>query len=208
MSGVAHVIDESARSEDADIWFALPPGFVPLPFRELAVAGREPVQDTGRFADVGPVLRLVRLLLEAGTVHCCLGLHADDEGDDGPLLSLFTLAWRRTGWAPRSVLAARAAAGAERPEHIETLDLPAGPASLVQTRLTAPPDLGLGVPCELVQLTVYVPCPDGERIAILSLSTTTVRRAKHYRALLSDIAGTVSFESPFPEKSDDVSEKD
>ncbi|MFJ9345982.1 hypothetical protein [Streptomyces sp. NPDC101237] len=202
------MIDESARGQDTDIWFALPPGFVPLPFRELAAAGREPVQDRGRFADVGPVLRLVRLLLEAGTVHCCLGLHADDEGDDGPLLSLFTLAWRRTNWAPRSVLAARAVAGADRPEHIQTLDLPGGPASLVQTRLTAPSELGLGVPCELVQLTVYLPCPDGERIAVLSLSTTTATRAKHYRALLLDIASTVSFESPFPEKSDEVTEKE
>jgi hypothetical protein len=51
---------------------------------------------------------MARLLLKAETMHCCLGLHADDEGDGGLLLSLFTLAWRATDWAPRSVLAARA----------------------------------------------------------------------------------------------------
>ncbi|MFG3018484.1 hypothetical protein ACGFZQ_08005 [Streptomyces sp. NPDC048254] len=202
------MIDDSAWSEDADIWFALPPGFVPLPLQELAAAGREPEQAAGRFAGLGPALRLAGLLLEAGTVHCCLGLHADDEGDGGPLMSFFTLAWRRVDWAPRSVLAARAATGAERPEHIEILDLPCGPASLVQTRLIAPSELGLGAPCELLQITVYVPCPDGERIAILSLAATTVERARHYRALLTDIAGTVSFESPLSEVSNDVSDKD
>ncbi|MER5529563.1 hypothetical protein ABT075_34105 [Streptomyces sp. NPDC002677] len=202
------MIDDSARSEDADIWFALPPGFVPLPLQELAAAGREREQTAGRFAGLDPVLRLAALLLEAGTVHCCLGLHADDEGDGGPLMSFFMLAWRRADWAPRSVLAARAAAGAERPEHIEILDLPCGPASLVQTRLIAPSELGLGAPSELLQITVYVPCPDGERIALLSLAATTVERARHYRALLTDIAGTVSFENPLSEVSDDVSDKD
>ncbi|MEU9151054.1 hypothetical protein AB0D59_10995 [Streptomyces sp. NPDC048417] len=202
------MIDDSARSEDADIWFALPPGFVPLPLQELAAAGREPGQTADRFASLGPVLRLARLLLEAGTVHCCLGLHADDEGDGGPLMSFFTLAWRRVDWAPRSVLAGRAAAVAERPEHIEILDLPCGPASLVQTRLNAPSELGLGAPCELLQVTVYLPCPDGERIAILSLAATTVERARRYRALLTDVAGTVSFENPIPEVSDDVPDKE
>lgn len=208
MRRVPYAIDDSARSGDADVWFALPPGFVPLPLQELTVTWSAPEQALGQMKNFGPVLRLARLLVEAGTVHCCLGLHVDDEEGGGPLSSLFTLAWRRTGWAPRSVLAARAAAGAERAEHIEALDLPCGPAALVQTRLAAPPELGLSTPCELLQATAYVPCPDGERIAILSLATTAVRRAGHYRALLSDIAGTVSFESPLADGSDDVCDKD
>ncbi|MEV7324736.1 hypothetical protein [Streptomyces sp. NPDC093970] len=208
MKDASYAVDASARSEDADIWFALPPGFVALPLRELAAAGWQPDSTGGSFAGLGPALRLARLLLEAGTVHCCLGLHADDEGRGGPLLAFFTLAWRRTGWAPRSVLAARAAAGAERPEDIAMLDLPCGPASLVQTRLTAPLELGLGEPCELLQLTAYVPCPDGERIAIVSLATTAVAHVMHYRALLLDITRTVSFDNPLSAASDDVSGED
>ncbi|MGW7549294.1 hypothetical protein ACWGKQ_50480 [Streptomyces sp. NPDC054770] len=208
MSGAPYVIDDSARSEDADVWFALPPGFVPLPLDELAAAERDAAQTEGPLAGLGPVLRLAQLLLEAGAVHCCLGLHADDEGDGGPLLSLFTLAWRGTDWAPRSVLAGRAAAGAEGAEHIETLDLPCGPASLVQTRLSEPPELGLGAPSGLLQITAYVPCLDGRRVSILSLATTAVEHAQHYRDLLRDIAGTVSFEDPLPDVSADVPHKD
>ncbi|MEU3517189.1 hypothetical protein ABZ770_18190 [Streptomyces sp. NPDC006654] len=196
MRRVPYAIDDSAHSEDADVWFAMPPGFVSLPLEELATSRCPSAQVSSGLADLGPVLRLARLLVEAGTVHCSLGLHADDVGDGGPLLSLFILAWRGTGWAPRSVLAARAAACAERAEHIETLDLPCGPAALVQSRLSAPPELGLAAPRELLQVTVHAPCPDGERIAILSLATTAVGQGRYYRALLTDIAVTVSFENP------------
>ncbi|MFF7469847.1 hypothetical protein [Streptomyces sp. NPDC008092] len=204
----AYMIDDSARREDADVWFALPSGFVPLPLHELAAAARDAAQAEGPLIGLGPVLRLAQLLLEAGAVHCCLGLHADDEGGGGPLLSLFTLARRDTYWAPRSVLAGRAAAGVEGAEHIETLDLPCGPASLVQTRLREPAELGLGAPNGLLQVTAYVPCLDGRRIAILSLATAAVEHAEHYRDLLRDIAGTVSFEDPLPELSDDVTDED
>ncbi|MFD4504414.1 hypothetical protein [Streptomyces sp. NPDC058457] len=208
MSGAAYMIDESARSEDADVWFALPPGFVPLPLDELAAAARDVAQAEGPLTGLGPVLRLAQLLLEAGAVHCCLGLHTDDEGDGGPLLSLFTLAWRGTDWAPRSVLAGRAAAGTQGAEHIETLDLLCGPASLVQMRLNEPPELGLGAPGGLLQVTAYVPCLDGRRVATLSLATTAVEHARQYRDLLRDIAGTVSFEDPLPDASDDEPDKD
>ncbi|MFD8716682.1 hypothetical protein ACFV2H_01275 [Streptomyces sp. NPDC059629] len=202
MSRASYVIDDSARSPDADIWFALPPGFIPLPLQELTTTEGEPVQTEGPLPGLGPVLRLAQLLLETGAVHCSLGLHADDEGDGGPLLSLFTLAWRGTGWAPRSVLAARAAVGAEGAAHIEILDLPCGPAALVQTRLDAPSELGLGAPHGLLQVTAHVPCFDGRRIAILSLATTAGGHAEHYRDLLRNIAGTVSFEDPLPDASD------
>ncbi|MEU2424471.1 hypothetical protein ABZ619_26220 [Streptomyces sp. NPDC007851] len=207
MSDGAFVIDESARRADTDVWFALPPGFVPLPLEELTAAD-DPARTAGRLSGLGPVLRLARLFLEAGAVRCCLGLHTDDEADGGPLLSLFTLAWRAAGWAPRSVLAARAASGPAAAEHLETLELPCGPAALVQTRLEVPSELGLHAPGGLLQITAHVPCPDGRRIAILSLATTAAERARPYRDLLRDVARTVSFEDPLPAVSDDVPDKD
>lgn len=222
------MIDESARSQDADIWFALPPGFLPLPLRELIEAGNSQAEaahpgDTLRpllealpdvetrqrlLADLGPVLRTAQLLVEVGTIHCSLGLHTDDEGDRGLLLSMFTLTWRATGWAPRGILAARAAANAEGAEHIEVLDLACGPASLVQTRLTGPPEAGFAAQRQLLQVTAYVPCPDGQRVAILTLATTAVEHAGHYRALLGDIAGSVSFDNPLSAVSSDVPDED
>ncbi|WP_280880974.1 hypothetical protein [Streptomyces pseudovenezuelae] len=205
MNSSPYLIDESARSQDADIWFALPPGFVPLP---LPDAFPENAVGQGPFAGLEPVLRMAQLLLAGGAVRCCLGLHSDDEGDGGALLSLFTLSWRATDWAPRSVLAARAAASAQDAEHIEMLDLPCGPASVVQTRLSGPPEAEIAADIQLLQTTAYVPCLDGQRIAILTLATTAVEHARHYRALLGDIVGTVSFENPLPAESDDVSDEE
>ncbi|KPI04209.1 hypothetical protein OK074_4736 [Actinobacteria bacterium OK074] len=228
MSAPPYVIDASAVNQDADIWFALPAGFLPLPLRELAEAENGPAEDVQLGAALGPVLetlpdpavrqqlltdlvpvmRLAQVLMEAGTIHCSLGLHADDEGDGGLLLSFFTLAWRACEWAPRSVLAARAAAGAADAEHIETIEPPAGPAALVQSRLTGPPEAGIAAQRQLLQATAYVPCPDGRRIAILTLATTAVDHVHNYRLLLRDIAETVTFDNPLPTASDDVPDED
>ncbi|MFI5683774.1 hypothetical protein [Streptomyces sp. NPDC051636] len=211
MSGTPFLIDDSARSQEADIWFALPAGFVALPLLELGSSPEKaelgdtlrPLLEALPAAEVrqrlvsgfAPIRRMAQVLLETGAVHWSLGLHADDEGDESPLLSLFTLAWRTTAWAPRSVIAARAAVGSGNAEHIEALDLPCGPASLVQERLTMLPETGLSKQ-ELLQVTAYVPCPDGVRIAILTLATTAVERAQHYCTLLRHIAHTVSFANP------------
>ncbi|MCK8434424.1 hypothetical protein G3I77_15760 [Streptomyces sp. D2-8] len=107
-----------------------------------------------------------------------------------------------TNRAPRKVIAARAAVGSERAEHIESLDLPCGPASLVQERLTAPPESAL-FQRELLQVTAYVPCPDAVRVVVLTLATAAIGRAQHYRALLRDIAQTVTFDNPLPDVSDE-----
>jgi len=77
------------------------------------------------------------------------------------------------------------------------------PPSLVQTRLTGPAEAGIAAQQQLLQVTAYVPCPDGERMAILTLATIAVERAEHYRSLLRDIAHMVSFDSPPPDAPDE-----
>jgi hypothetical protein len=228
MNAVPFLVDESALGQDAEVWFALPPGFVPLPLQELSEAGHSSAQagrqggalepllralpdGTARqtlLSGLGPVFRMSQLLLNTGGAHCCVGLHSDDEGDGGLLLSLFTLASRATDWAPRGVLAARAALSVKDPERIETLDLPCGPVSLVQTSLTAPMEAGNATEYRLLQNTAYVPSPDGRRLAILTLATTAVGRTSYYRALLRDIVGTVSFDNPLPKASDGAPDED
>ncbi|MEU1099982.1 hypothetical protein ABZ408_03210 [Streptomyces tibetensis] len=222
MNTNSYLIDNSARSQEAEIWFALPPGFLALPLLELAEAASGPAEAarTGNVLlplwealpdpearrrilnDFAPVQQMAKAFLESGAIHCSMGLHTDDEGDGGLLLSLFTVTWQAASWAPRKVIAARAAAGSERAEHIESLDLPCGPASLVQERLTVPPGPWLAQR-ELLQVTAYVPCPDAVRVAVLTLATAAVGRAQHYCALLRDIAQTVTFDNPLPDVSDE-----
>jgi len=213
MNQAPYVIDASARSRDADIWFALPAGFVALPLVELASTASSPkksgpgevlrplldaipdVETRQRLlTDFAPLQRMAQASVASGSIHCSLGLHSDDQGDGRLLLSVFNLAWRKTAWAPRSVTAARAAVGSEA-DQVEALDLPCGPASIVAKRLTLPLEAPLGQQ-ELLQIAAYVPCPDGVRIAILTLATTAVERAEQYRTVLRDIACTVSFDNP------------
>jgi len=211
--------DASARMPGTDIWFALPAGFTPLPMREfLASAGASATSDPGdiipsllaaiedpaeqqRLVTVlAPVRRMIHSLAETGVIHTSLGLHTDDEGDSGLLPSLFTLAWRKMPWAPRGIMAARVAAGAENAVHMEALDLPCGPVSIVEALVDAPP--GADLEQQLLQISAYIPYPDGERLAIATLATPAVERADHYRALLREIACLVSFDNPLLPESD------
>ncbi|MFD8223731.1 hypothetical protein ACFV16_06100 [Streptomyces massasporeus] len=213
MSSDSFVIDPSARILDADIWFALPAGFVPVPLTELVAAEEVRAGAEGRghshealatmlnrpgnseqlLGLLAPVRRLAQVLAYSGVIHCSVGMHRDDEGDGSLLLSLFTVGWRETVWAPRGVTAARAASATQDTSHMEALELPCGPASLVAIR-TNP--LGVDPAQELLQAVVYVPFPDARKLAILTLSTTAVHRSVHYRDLLRELARMVTFENP------------
>ncbi|NUP74572.1 MAG: hypothetical protein HOQ07_07975 [Sinomonas sp.] len=215
MNSATFAIDSSARRRDADIWFALPAGFLPLPFKEVldarnvlegADGGEHPLlQLVGeldaserrqeRGALFAPVLRAFDVLACSGVLHCSMGLHLDDEGNGGVLPSLFTLSWRQIAWAPRNVIAARLAAGLHEALHVEVLELPCGPACLAVTRLS-PPDVG--VAGQLFQIAVHVPYPDATKLAVLTLATTAAHRVDDYRDLLRATARIVTFESPLP----------
>ncbi|MFJ4831417.1 hypothetical protein ACIP79_16055 [Streptomyces sp. NPDC088747] len=214
-------VADSARDPDADIWFAEPAGFTALPLEALVAspgsrAAEELRTAFGPFLEAAPdeVARqqfvaqvavgqqMLGALREVGTVHCSIGLHRDDvaeaslrTGKGRPLLSLFTLSWRDTAVAPRAVTAARAVTSAEGHSHVGYLELPCGPATVSETVRTASADSGLSQ-SPLLQVHVHVPHPDCRRLVVLTLSTTAVVRREEYRAVLQQIAETVSFDNP------------
>ncbi|MFJ8993251.1 hypothetical protein ACIRQH_23000 [Streptomyces sp. NPDC102279] len=47
-----------------------------------------------------------------------------------------------------------------------------------------------------MQIHAHLPHPDGRSLAILTLSTVSVVHREHYRAVLREIAGLVSFDDP------------
>ncbi|MEU5701726.1 hypothetical protein [Streptomyces aurantiacus] len=216
-------VDDSARDPQADIWFAEPAAFTPLPLDLLLVPPGSPAADELRtafapfleaapdevtrqrfVAQVAEAQRLLAALREIGTVHCSIGLHCDDIGDadsdsdsEGgqPLFSFLTLSWRDTAVASRAATAARAVASAEGRTHIEYLELPCGPATFSEAVRTPSADSGLPVQA-LLQVHAYLPHPDCKRLVVLTLTTTAVARREQYRAILRQIAETVSFDNP------------
>jgi hypothetical protein len=133
-------------------------------------------------------------------VHCSIGLHRNDVDETGasgshPLLSFFTISWRDTAVAPRGVTSARAVTSTDGHTGIEFLELPCGPATISETTLK--PSAESGLPQQpLIQIHGHLPHPDCKRLAVLTVSTTSVAGRAEYRAILQQIAETVSFENP------------
>ncbi|MGP4045534.1 hypothetical protein [Streptomyces sp. 2A115] len=212
-------LHDSVKNPTTEVWFAEPPGFTTLPLDALLPAPESPAADVLRtalapFLDAAPddVIRqqfiaqfaqgqqLLGALREVGTAHCSVGLHRDDidDADNGsgpPLLSFFTLSWRDTAVAPRAVTAGRAVTSAQGHTRIEYLELPCGPATFSETVLKPSVDSGLPQ-APLIQIHAHLPHPDCKRLVILTLSTTAVARREQYRAILQQVAETVTFDNP------------
>ncbi|GGN33323.1 hypothetical protein [Streptomyces fuscichromogenes] len=210
----------SAEESGDGIWFGVPAGFttVPLPALVTSAGAPEaerlgealaPILDAAPdevcrqefVATLAAVQRMLHSLCTNGTAHCAVGLHRDDaEGTADPegsfLLSLFTITWVDTAWAPRAVTAARVLLAAEGHTDIDFTEVPCGPVAFSETLRTAAAESVLP-PQPLLQIHGYLPHPDGTAIALLTLSTTAVRRREQYRAILRQIAHTVTFEDPF-----------
>lgn len=217
-SGVL-IVDESVDDPHAELWFAEPAGFTPLPLDVLLAEPGTPRADALRTA-AAPLLesapseqarqKLIALLAsgqqmlgalrEFGTVHCSVGLHRDDvqgpaRGGAQPLLSLFTISWRGTAVAPRAATVARAAAESVDRSHVEYLELPTGPLTISEAVLC--PAANSSVPqLPLLQIHAHLPHPDCKRLAVLTLSTTATARREEYRAILRQVVETVRFEKP------------
>ncbi|MFS8202685.1 hypothetical protein ACLVWQ_28870 [Streptomyces sp. CWNU-52B] len=214
-------VDDSAKDPQADIWFAEPAAFTPLPLDLLLAPPASAAADELRMAfapflaaapdeltrqrfvaQVAEGQRLLAALREVGTVHCSIGLHRDDVDDAGRsatgelLLSFLTLSWRDTVAASRAATAARAVTSAgEGHTQVEYLELPCGPAAFSETVRTSSAESGLSAQA-LLQTHGYLPHPDCKRLVVLTLSTTATARREQYRTILRQVAETVSFDSP------------
>ncbi|MFF4112527.1 hypothetical protein ACFY0P_03445 [Streptomyces sp. NPDC001714] len=218
---VSNVIVHPSAGEPGDgVWFAVPAGFTAVPLAALVTPTGSPEAERLREAlapilDAAPdelsrqefvmtltaVQRMLHSVYTSGTAHCAVGLHRDDtedteELDGSALLSLFTISWVDTAWAPRAVTAARVLVTAAGHTDIDFTEVPCGPAAFSETLRTAAAESGLPQQ-PLLQLHGYLPHPHGTALALLTLSTTAVRRRKQYRAILRQIAHTVTFEDPF-----------
>ncbi len=148
-------------------------------------------------AQIGSVEQMLRNLTSEGTTHCSLGLHRDDTSGDasGPLLSFLTVTWVHTAWAPRGVTVARLVATAQGHSEVGYSELPCGPAAFSEIVRTPPAESGLPQ-SPLLQIHAHLPHPDGRSLAVLTLSTVSMVHREHYRAVLREIAGLVSFDDP------------
>ncbi|MGV9282923.1 hypothetical protein [Streptomyces sp. NPDC003730] len=215
MSNPHIYLHESVDDTQAELWFAEPAGFLPVPLKSLLAEPGSPDAETMRQA-VAPLLeaapgeavrqhfvaqvalgqQMLGALCAFGTVHCSVGLHRDDVGPTyAPLLSLFTISWQETNVAPRGVTAARAVTAAGGHTRIAFEEVPCGPAVLSETTVRCAAESGLPQH-PVLQVHAHLPHPDCKRLAVFTISALSGVRREEYRAVLRGIVGTVRFEDP------------
>ncbi|MEU3710183.1 hypothetical protein [Streptomyces catenulae] len=194
-------VEDSASSPYCEIWFALPPGFLEVPLAVETESG----EDTALEAQLGSILprdqhlslladmedaRTMRdLLAQNGTIHFSIGVHQTESGEI--LHSAFLIRWEETAWTPTNLAAARAVLASTETQASELVDLPCGPAAISEC-LTKQDEK------QVFQLTGYLPHPDGNRVAVLSLSTTAAADLAAFRDMFRGIIRMVSFVNPLP----------
>ncbi|GAO10194.1 hypothetical protein TPA0598_06_03590 [Streptomyces lydicamycinicus] len=193
----------SAMSAECDIWFAMPPGFVEVPLASppdppdaTATDGLEMLtelvpeeQYESLRSSMDEARAMGRLLARTGAVHLSMGVHHGESGE--VLHSVFLIKWEEVPWAPPKLAAAKAALASSEAREAELVDLPCGPAAVVES-------LNKREGQNVFQLTGYLPHPDGRRVAVLALSTTAGSDHEHYRDMFYGIVGMVSFDNPLP----------
>ncbi|WRZ92616.1 hypothetical protein OHB54_28310 [Streptomyces sp. NBC_01007] len=210
-------VHSSAREPGDGVWFATPAGFLDLrldaftapPDSPLARSTAEalasvlgttpdPALQEAFVGQLATARQMLGALRSEGASHCSLGLHRDDTGGSGkmPLLSLLTVTWVDTVWAPRGITVGRAVAAVDGHINIEYAELPCGPVTFSEMLRTPAQESGLPRN-PLLQVHAHLAHPDGRTLVLLTLSTTAVAHHEHYRAILRQIAEMASFDDPF-----------
>ncbi|MGX1757774.1 hypothetical protein ACWIG5_12840 [Streptomyces lydicus] len=192
-------VTESAMRAECDIWFALPPGFVEVPLvpdtsgatdgLELLAALVPKEEYESLRSSLDDARAIGGLLARTGAVHLSMGVHDGESGD--VLHSVFLIKWEEMPWTPPKLAAAKAALASSGPGEAELIDLPCGPAAVMES-------LSEHEGQEVFQMTGYLPHPEGRRVAVLALSTTAGSDHEHYRDMFHGIARMVSFDNPLP----------
>ena len=210
-----YAIDESAMERGCDLWFALAPGYVEVPFRDLfADPGSPegarvveavnsllelvpPEQRAGFLEQLAEARALTSEMRREGVVSFAIGAH---EGDDGTMLeSVVLLARREIPWTPRKLAAAQAATARSNALPVSAADLPCGPGAFTESLVELPAQADARQR-SLYEATAYLPFPDGRNLAVLTLTTTAVDAREHYRDVHRAMAEMVSFDNPLPEE--------
>ncbi|MGA5566844.1 hypothetical protein ACPCUV_37535 [Streptomyces platensis] len=207
------VIDQSALSAEADVWYALPPGYMDVPFASILenpgseaeltdgllplMAAMSP-QGRSRFLEaLQEAETLAARLIREGVIACALGMHEDD---DGSLLhSVLTIARVETSWTPAELAVRHAATarGSATPLRVERLAH--GPAAFAESEIELPESSAQDTPSGTVyQAVAYLAAPDRSSMAVVSISTTATQGAEGYRSIVRSVAETISFDNPLP----------
>jgi hypothetical protein len=201
------------------IWAEIPTGYFPLPIDDIeaSMARAEEVlielaPDELRPA-VAPVVSTLTVLLEQlaarDTVYCGVGRHLSAV-DGSVITSSLVLAHRDVGEKrnPRLVLADLVKLKAEAGERgqVDLVDVAGRPMFFFERTQKLPTPRMPGAPpvpedsvSPVFQIEAVVPSEDGSELVAIDFSTPMESHGPEFRAMMVQLAASVSFEPPVPE---------
>ncbi|WP_041832598.1 hypothetical protein [Actinoplanes sp. N902-109] len=209
-------MSDTAPEEPAAVWFGVPDGYAPLPLHDLTdtmSVTYQLIQELGTDEQralsgtaLGALAVYLGELAERGAVYCGIGRHVS-ETDGSPVTSSLVVTLQEYPGRRNPRLLLRDVAEGKRRAgehgHAELVDLPNGPALFVERELLlpAPPRPGdhvLTVAAEapVWQLEAFLPGPDGDRLAVIEVSTPFVAAGPQFRPMTVAMAAALSFRPP------------
>lgn len=208
--------DTPTSIEPAAVWLAVPDGYASLPLRDIPATldvTRQLVDDLGTTAQraaggvvLGSLATLLQGLAERNAVYCGVGRHLS--ALDGRLVTsslvvtLLEFPHRRN---PRLVLTGLLESKKDAGEigQADLVELPNGPALFFERTRTLPTPPALGrdamaasTESPVWQLEAFVPSAEGDKLAVIEVSTPFVGAGPQYRGMLVGLAAGVAFRPP------------
>jgi hypothetical protein len=214
MTEVSSALDEGAGN--IPVWVAIPPGYFPLPLADVDSRLAQAESILTGVADVAqqPVVHgfvgvlgvFLADLAARGTLYCGIGRHISPADESVVTSSLIVSLLEFPGARnPRLVLAdlVRAKSGANERGQADLVDVLERPTlffertrQLPTPQLPGRPDVPGDAMSPVFQLEAFVPSSDGGKLAIIEFSTPAESHGPQFRAMIVEMAASVSFEPP------------
>lgn len=215
MTGIVNALDGDERSS-VPLWVELPPGYVALPLDDVdgnlerAESVLIDVADDEQKPQIRAVLGVLSVFLTdlavSGSLFCGVGRHISPS-DNSVVTSSLVISYQEYEGArnPRLLLKdlLQAKADADERGQADLVDVLERPMLFFERvrRLPNPqfpgqPPVSEGATAPVHQLEAFVPSADGSKLAKIDFSTPFIEHGAEFRAMVVDLAASVSFEPP------------
>jgi len=209
----------AASANDVDgipLWAAIPDGYFPLPLDDVdgTLARAESIlcdiANTEQVPQIRSIIGVFGVFLSdlasCGAPYCGVGRHTSPI-DSSVVTSSLVISYQEYEGTrnPRLVLTdlvrAKADAGERgQPELVDVLERPMlffeRTRRMATPQLPGEPDVPEGSTTAVYQLEAFVPSSKGDKLAAIELSTPFESHGPEFRAMVVQLAASVSFESP------------
>lgn len=216
MTVVTGTLEGGREQSDTPLWLALPPGYVALPLDDVDgnLERAESVLSDVAYEDQRPQIHAVLGVLSvflsdlavSGALYCGVGRHIAPH-DNAVVTSSLVISYQEYEGSrnPRVLLSdlLQAKADADERGQADLVDVLERPMlfferirQLPTPQLPGQPPVPEGATTAIHQLEAFVPSEDGSKLAKIDFSTPFTAYGADFRAMVVDVAASVSFEPP------------